>query len=488
VQLHEYTISELNSLILKKEISVLELTKHMLDRIEKLDSKLRCYITVTGDLAMEQAVKVQKMLDEGALASPLAGIPMGIKDNICTEGILTTCGSKMLSNFVPPYNAFVVKKLFDNGAVLLGKLNMDEFAMGSSTESSYFKKTRNPWDPERVPGGSSGGSAAAVAAGEAIYSLGSDTGGSIRQPASFCSCVGLKPTYGLVSRFGLVAYASSLDQIGPLTKTVSDCALVLNAIAGHDPMDLTSSNRVHPDYTKALVNDVKGMKIGLPREFVDDSVEKDVRDAILNAVKVFTDLGAECVEISIPVMEYVVPTYYIIALAEASSNLARYDGIKFGYRASDPKDILDFCKRSRSEGFGTEVKRRILLGTYVLSSGYYDAYYKKALKARAVITREFSKAFEKCDVLVGPVAPTTSYKIGEKINDPIQMYMEDIFTVPVNIAGLPAISIPCGFDSKSLPIGLQIIGKRFDEQTIIRAAYTFEQNTDFHLLNPNLNV
>jgi len=488
VQLHEYTISELNSLLTNKEISVIELTRHMLDRIEKLDSKLGCYISVVEEEALKQAAKVQAMLDEGATSSPLAGIPMGIKDNICTEGILTTCASRMLGNFIPPYNAYVVKKLNDNGAILLGKLNMDEFAMGSSTESSYFKKTRNPWDLERVPGGSSGGSAAAVAAGEAIYALGSDTGGSIRQPASFCGCVGLKPTYGLVSRFGLVAYASSLDQIGPLTKTVTDCALVLNAIAGHDPMDLTSSSRPHPDYTKALINDVKDLKIGLPREFIGDSVEKDVRDAILNAVKVFTDFGAEYVEISLPVMEYVVPTYYIIALAEASSNLARYDGVKFGYRASDPKDLLDFCKRTRSEGFGTEVKRRILLGTYVLSSGYYDAYYKKALKARAIITREFNRAFEKCDLIVGPVAPTTAYKIGEKINDPVQMYMEDIFTVPVNIAGLPAMSIPCGFDSKSLPIGLQLIGKRFDEPTIIRAAYTFEQNTAFHKFRPYLDV
>ncbi|MCM8901426.1 Asp-tRNA(Asn)/Glu-tRNA(Gln) amidotransferase subunit GatA [Caldicoprobacter algeriensis] len=487
MKLHEYTISQLHDLISKREISVPELTRYMLDRIESLDSKLECYITVTEKQAMEQAEKVQKMIDEGTLNSPLAGIPMGIKDNICTRGIPTTCASKMLSNFVPPYDAHVVKKLYDNGAVLLGKLNMDEFAMGSSTESSHFKKTKNPWDTERVPGGSSGGSAAAVAAGEAIYALGSDTGGSIRQPASFCGCVGLKPTYGLVSRFGLVAYASSFDQIGPLTKTVTDCALVLNAIAGHDPMDLTSSRRQHPDYTKALVNDVKGLKIGLPREFIDDSVQKDIRDAVLNAVKVFSDLGAQCEEISIPIMEYVVPTYYIIALAEASSNLARYDGVKFGYRAANPKDMLDFCMRSRSEGFGTEVKRRILLGTYVLSSGYYDAYYKKALKARTIITREFNKAFEKYDIIIGPVSPTTAYRIGEKINDPVQMYMEDIFTVPVNIAGLPAISIPCGFDSKSLPIGLQIIGKRFDETTVIRAAYTFEQNTDFHKAWPSLN-
>lgn len=486
MNLHEYTISQLHELIKKREVSVPELTRYMLDRIEKLDPKLECYITVTEKQAMEQAESVQKMIDEGTLNSPLAGIPMGIKDNICTKGILTTCASRMLSNFVPPYDATVVKKLYSNGAVLLGKLNMDEFAMGSSTESSYFKKTKNPWDTERVPGGSSGGSAAAVAAGEAIYALGSDTGGSIRQPASFCGCVGLKPTYGLVSRFGLVAYASSFDQIGPLTKTVTDCALVLNAIAGHDPMDLTSSRRERSDYTKALVNNVKGMKIGLPREFIDDSVQKEVRDAVLNAVKVFSDLGAECEEISIPIMEYVVPTYYIIALAEASSNLARYDGVKFGYRAANPKDMLDFCMRSRSEGFGTEVKRRILLGTYVLSSGYYDAYYKKALKARTIITREFNKAFEKYDIIIGPVSPTTAYKIGEKINNPVQMYMEDIFTAPVNIAGLPAISIPCGFDHQSLPIGLQIIGKRFDEPTIIKAAYTFEQNTDFHKAKPRM--
>lgn len=487
MKLHEYTISQLHELIKKREISVPELARYMLNRIEKLDSKFECYITVTEKQAMEQAESVQKMIDEGSLNSPLAGIPMGIKDNICTKGILTTCASRMLSNFVPPYDATVVKKLYSNGAILLGKLNMDEFAMGSSTESSYFKKTKNPWDTERVPGGSSGGSAAAVAAGEAIYTLGSDTGGSIRQPASFCGCVGLKPTYGLVSRFGLVAYASSFDQIGPLTKTVTDCALVLNAIAGHDPMDLTSSRRERPDYTKALVNDVKGMKIGLPREFIADSVQREVRDAVLNAVKVFSDLGAECEEISIPIMDYVVPTYYIIALAEASSNLARYDGVKFGYRAANPKDMLDFCVRSRSEGFGTEVKRRILLGTYVLSSGYYDAYYKKALKARTIITREFNKAFEKHDIIIGPVSPTTAYKIGEKINNPVQMYMEDVFTAPVNIAGLPAVSIPCGFDQQSLPIGLQIIGKRFDEPTIIRAAYTFEQNTDFHKAKPRID-
>nr|WP_243426380.1 Asp-tRNA(Asn)/Glu-tRNA(Gln) amidotransferase subunit GatA [Caldicoprobacter guelmensis] len=474
-------------MIRKREVSVPELARYMLNRIEKLDSKFECYITVTEKQAMEQAESVQKMIDEGSLNSPLAGIPMGIKDNICTKGILTTCASRMLSNFVPPYDATVVKRLYSNGAILLGKLNMDEFAMGSSTESSYFKKTKNPWNTERVPGGSSGGSAAAVAAGEAIYTLGSDTGGSIRQPASFCGCVGLKPTYGLVSRFGLVAYASSFDQIGPLTKTVTDCALVLNAIAGHDPMDLTSSRRERPDYTKALVNDVKGMKIGVPREFIADSVQREVRDAVLNAVKVFSNLGAECEEISIPIMDYVVPTYYIIALAEASSNLARYDGVKFGYRAANPKDMLDFCMRSRSEGFGTEVKRRILLGTYALSSGYYDAYYKKALKARTIITREFNKAFEKYDIIIGPVSPTTAYKIGEKINNPVQMYMEDVFTAPVNIAGLPAISIPCGFDQQSLPIGLQIIGKRFDEPTIIRAAYTFEQNTDFHKAKPKID-
>ena len=476
MEFSEFSINYLSKLIDKKEISIPELTNCVLERIKKADSQYGCYINVAQERAIRQSIEMQNKLDgkEGT-HSALFGIPMAIKDNICTKGIPTTCASKMLADFIPPYDAYVVKKLYDNGAVLLGKVNMDEFAMGSSTENSYFKNTLNPCDPERVPGGSSGGAAAAVAADEAVYCLGSDTGGSIRQPASFCGCVGLKPTYGLVSRFGLVAYASSFDQIGPLSKTVTDCAIVLNAIAGHDPMDSTSSNRAVPDYTKALTEDVKGLKIGIPKEFMDDIVDQDIKDAILKAVKTFEDEGAICMEISIPVMQYVVPAYYIIALAEASSNLARYDGIKYGYRTLDCKNLSEMYKRTRSEGFGLEVKRRILMGTYVLSSGYYEAYYKKALKARNLIAKEFNKAFEKCDLMIGPVAPSTAYKIGEKINDPLKMYMEDIFTVPANIVGSPAISIPCGIDRNSMPIGLQLLGKRFDELTILKAAFTFEQ-------------
>lgn len=490
VELYQYTIHELSRMIKLKEIGVYELTKYFLNRIKEKDSKIGAYITITEEEALKRAEEVQKGIDRGEFNSLLAGIPMALKDNICTMGIPTTCASRMLSNFVPPYNATVVEKLYQNGAVLLGKLNMDEFAMGSSTESSYFKITKNPVDPERVPGGSSGGSAAAVAAGEAVYALGSDTGGSIRQPASYCGVVGLKPTYGAVSRFGLVAYASSFDQIGPITKDVLDCAIVFNAIAGKDEFDATSSDFKHPDYAEELNNlynrycceneciksgILKGIKIGIPREFIDDGVDEDVRKAILKAAKIFESLGAECEEFSLPIMEYVIPTYYIIAFAEASSNLARYDGIKFGYRAEKFEDLMDFYKTTRSEGFGIEVKRRILLGTYVLSSGYYDAYYKKALKARTLISRDFNKAFEKYNVIMGPVTPDTAFKIGEKTDDPIKMYMGDIFTVPVNIVGLPAISIPCGKDRNNLPIGLQLIGKHFDEKTILKAAFLFEK-------------
>ncbi|NMB97894.1 MAG: Asp-tRNA(Asn)/Glu-tRNA(Gln) amidotransferase subunit GatA, partial [Clostridiaceae bacterium] len=485
MELHQYTIHELCNLIRQRKVGVYELTKYYLNRIKQKDCEIGAYINVTGEDALKRAEEVQKGIDSKEFISPLAGIPMALKDNICTEGIPTTCASKMLSDFIPPYNATVVDKLYQSGAILLGKLNMDEFAMGSSTESSYFKKTRNPADTKRVPGGSSGGAAAAVAAGEAVYTLGSDTGGSIRQPASFCGVVGLKPTYGTVSRFGLIAYASSFDQIGPITKDVMDCAIVFNAIAGKDKMDATSSDFDLPDYVEELNNiygngccnneyvynekskitgkegssiknnrsDIlKGMKIGIPREFVDDGVDEDIRKAILEAVKVFLSLGAECEEFSLPIMEYVIPTYYIIAFAEASSNLARYDGIKFGHRAEKFEDLLDFYKTTRSEGFGVEVKRRILLGTYVLSSGYYDAYYKKAIKARTLITRDFNKAFEKYDIIMGPVTPDTAFKIGEKTDDPIKMYMGDIFTVPINIVGLPAISIPCGTDKNNLPI------------------------------------
>lgn len=480
MELYELTAHELGDLLKNKKVSAVELTKSFLDRIEKQDSKLGCYITVLRDEALKSAQEAQAKIDRGETTSPLTGIPMAMKDNLCTEGITTTCGSKMLHNFVPPYDATVVKKLKEADTVLLGKLNMDEFAMGGSTENSYFKQTKNPWDIERVPGGSSGGSAAAVAAGEAVFTLGSDTGGSIRQPAAFCGTVGIKPTYGAVSRFGLVAFASSLDQIGPLTRDVTDCALVLNAITGHDSMDSTSAKVEYPDYTKALVNNVKGMKIGIPKEYIGEGINPEVKKIILDAVETYRKLGAECEEFSLPITEYAIPAYYLIACAEASSNLARYDGVKYGYRAEKFTDLLDLYKQSRSEGFGAEVKRRIMLGTYALSSGYYDAYYKKALQVRTLIKRGFDEAFSKYDLVIGPTAPTTAFKIGEKTDDPLEMYLVDIYTVSVNIAGLPGLVVPCGMDSKNLPVGLQLIGKTFGESTLLQAAYTFEQNTDHH--------
>ncbi|HOP99299.1 MAG TPA: Asp-tRNA(Asn)/Glu-tRNA(Gln) amidotransferase subunit GatA [Acetivibrio clariflavus] len=480
MELYELTVHELSDLIKEKKVSAVEITKSYLDRIEKIDSKVGSYLSVLGEDAVKKAMEVQEKIDKGEAKSPLSGIPVAIKDNICTEGIKTTCASKMLHNFVPPYNATIVKKLLDDNVVIIGKLNMDEFAMGGSTENSYFKPTKNPWDLERVPGGSSGGSATAVAANLTAFSLGSDTGGSIRQPASFCGVVGMKPTYGAVSRFGLVAFASSLDQIGPLTKDVTDCAIVLNCITGHDPMDSTSANVEYPDYTKALVNDVKGLRIGIPKEYMGEGINPEVRDAVLNAVEVLKKLGAQCEEFSLPLTEYAIPAYYLISSAEASSNLARYDGIKYGYRAEKYTDLLDLYKQTRSEGFGTEVKRRIMLGTYALSSGYYDAYYKKALQVRTLIKKGFDEAFEKYDIILGPTAPTTAYKLGEKVNNPLEMYLGDIYTVSVNIAGLPGLVVPCGFDSKGLPIGLQLIGKPFDESTLIQVGYTFEQNTDFN--------
>jgi len=486
VELYELSAHELHELIRNKKVSVKEVTEAILNRINTVEPVIDSYITITGEQALKKAEEVQKKLDDGGQVPLLAGIPMALKDNLCTEGIKTTCASKMLENFIPPYSATAVKKLEEEDTILLGKLNMDEFAMGSTTENSRFKKTKNPWDVERVPGGSSGGSAAAVAAGEAVFALGSDTGGSIRQPASFCGVVGLKPTYGAVSRFGLVAFASSLDQIGPVTKDVTDCAIVLNAIVGRDPMDSTSAPVDHPDYTRALVNDVKNMKVGIPEEYIGEGINAEVRDSVLNAAKRFEDLGAKCETFSLPITEYAIPAYYLISSAEASSNLARYDGIKYGYRAEKFDDLLDLYKQSRSEGFGTEVKRRIMLGTYALSSGYYDAYYKKALQIRTLIRQGFEDAFEKYDFIIGPTTPTTAYKIGEKINDPLEMYMGDIFTVSVNIAGLPAISIPCGFDSNGLPIGLQLIGKSFDESTLLRAAYTFEQNNGCFRSRPAL--
>ncbi len=486
MELYKLTAHELGDMLKARQVSCVEITKAFLARIEKLDPVIGGYITVCNAEAIERAGEIQKKLDDGEVISPLAGIPVAIKDNMCTEGVLTTCASKMLYNFIPPYNATVAKKLYDQDTVLLGKLNMDEFAMGGSTENSYFKQTRNPWDTEKVPGGSSGGSAASVAADETVFSLGSDTGGSIRQPASFCGVVGLKPTYGAVSRFGLVAFASSLDQIGPLTKDVTDCALVLNAIAGYDPMDSTSADVEYPDYTKALVNNVKGMKIGIPKEYITQGINGDVKKSVLAAVEVLRSLGAECEEFSLPVTEYAIPAYYLISSAEASSNLARYDGIKYGYRAEKFTDLLDLYKQTRSEAFGAEVKRRIMLGTYALSSGYYDAYYKKALQVRALIKKGFDEAFEKYDVVLGPTAPTTAYKIGEKVDDPLEMYLGDIYTVSANIAGLPGLVAPRGLDSSNLPIGLQLIGKAFDESTLLRVGYTFEQNTGFHKKKPSI--
>lgn len=480
MELFELTAHELSYLLSSKKTSAVEITESVLGRISEVEDKIGSYITICRDEALKRAVEVQKRIENGEAKSPLAGIPMALKDNICTEAIKTTCASKMLSEFIPPYNSFVAQKLNNSDTILLGKLNMDEFSMGGSTESSFFHKTKNPWDFERVPGGSSGGAAASVAAHETIFALGSDTGGSIRQPASFCGVVGMKPTYGTVSRYGLVAFASSLDQIGPLAKDVTDCALIMNAIMGHDDMDSTSLRAFYDDCTKGLINDVKGLRIGIPKEYLSDGINDEVRRAILDAIDVFKSLGAECEEFSLPLNEYAIPAYYIISSAEASSNLARYDGIKYGYRAPKYTDLLDMYNKTRSEGFGTEVKRRIMLGTYALSSGYYEEYYMKALKVRTLIINDFQKAFEKYDIILGPTAPTTAFMFGEKENNPLDMYLGDVYTVAVNVAGLPALTVPCGFDSKNLPIGMQLIGKALDEKLLLRAGYTFEQNTVFH--------
>jgi aspartyl-tRNA(Asn)/glutamyl-tRNA(Gln) amidotransferase subunit A len=484
VKLFEFNISQLSELIDKKEISILELTKGLLKRIRDTEEELGCYISITEEEAIKKAEETQKKLDKGDKRSPLTGIPMAVKDNICTKNILTTCGSKMLNNFIPPYNATVMEKLYKNGAILLGKLNMDEFAMGSTTESSYFKYTKNPWNTKRVPGGSSGGSAAAVASGEAIYTLGSDTGGSVRQPASFCGVVGIKPTYGLVSRYGLIAFASSCDQIGPIAKNVTDCALVLNAILGHDPMDPTSLDLKHPDYSKALKNDIKGLKIGVPKEFIEADLSKDVKDALFKSIDILKSLGAEWEECSIPILEYTSQVYRIISSAEASSNLGRYDGIKFGYRPKDYEDLEDLYKKSRGEAFGPEVKKRILIGTYVLGANQYNKYYKKALQVRQIVKDEFNRAFEKYDIIIGPTSPKTAYKFNEISNTDNLKGKEDIFTAPANLAGFPAISLPCCMDKDNLPIGIQFMGKHFNESTLIRAAYTFEQSVGFQINKP----
>ena len=470
---------ELHDLLVKKEISATELTQDVLARMDAVEGKVKAFLTITKEQALEQAKAVDEKIAAGENISFLAGIPGAAKDNICTKGVRTTCASKILENFVPPYDASVVTKLQKESPVLVGKANLDEFAMGGSTENSGFHPTHNPWNTECVPGGSSGGSAAAVASGSAIFALGSDTGGSIRQPASFCGVVGMKPTYGRVSRYGLVAYASSLDQIGPITRDVTDCANVLNVIAGHDDMDSTSSFAEVPDYTKSLVQDVKGLKIGLPKEYFVDGMDPDVEKAVRNAIEQLKSLGAEIVEVSLPHTKYAISTYYLIAPAEAATNLERYDGISYGERI-DGADVVELMTNTRSKLFGEEVKRRIMIGNYALSAGYYDAYYLKALKVRTLIQKDYTDAFEKVDVIAAPTAPTPAYKIGEMISDPLKMYLQDICTVPLNLAGLPGISVPCGYSQKHMPIGLQLIGKPLDEATLIRTAYTYEQSQSFH--------
>lgn len=473
--MYTLTAHEIRDKIKNKELSSKEITKAFLDRIDAVENKVESYITVLPEEAMAAAEAVDKKIAAGESVGALAGVPMALKDNLCTKDILTTCASKMLYNFRPPYDSTVAAKLKAADTVLLGKVNMDEFAMGSSTETSYYKKTKNPYDITKVPGGSSGGSAACVSADEAAFALGSDTGGSIRQPASLCGCVGMKPTYGTVSRFGLVAFASSLDQIGPLAKDVRDCAMVYDQIVGYDPMDSTSVNREYASFEAALTGDVSGLKIGVPAEYMGEGISEPVQKAVMAALESFKALGAEYQEMHLPLNEYALPAYYMISSAEASSNLARFDGVKYGFRAEKFDGLIDLYAQTRSEGFGAEVKRRIMIGTYALSSGYYDAYYKKAQQVRTMIMQDFDKAFETYDVLITPTTPTTAFGIGEKTSDPLQMYMADICTVSVNIGGLPAVVLPCGYDANGLPIGLQIIGKPFGEAQILNAAYALEK-------------
>ena len=473
MELYELTVHELLEKLDNNEIALEDITKSYIDRINDKEKDVQAFVTLTTEESLE---KVQSIKEKN---TKFVGIPIGIKDNMCTKGIKTTCGSKMLENFVAPYNATVIERLNEEGLVSLGKLNMDEFAMGSSTEHSAIKITKNPWDLNKVPGGSSGGSAAAVAANMVPWALGSDTGGSIRQPASLCGVVGLKPTYGLVSRYGLVAYASSLDQIGPITKDVEDTAILLNLIAGYDEKDSTSANVEKKDYTKSLIKDVKGLKIGVPKEYFGEGINEEVKTKVQDAIKKYEEMGAIVEECSLDMVDKALAVYYIIADAEASSNLGRFDGIRYGYRTKNFESLNDIYVNSRSEGFGEEVKRRIILGTYVLSSGYYDAYYKKAQKIRTLIKEEFNKLFKEYDVLLTPTSPVVAFDIGSKSNNPLEMYLADICTVIVNIAGLPGISIPCGVDKEGMPIGMQLIGKHFDEETIIRAAYTYEQETKF---------
>lgn len=486
MELYSLTISEIRDLLDRKESSVKDLIKSIYGRIGAVENRVKAFVTTTEEKALKTADEVQEKINKEAKNKKfLIGVPLAIKDNICTKGILTTCSSKILSDFIPPYESTVTSRLSEQGYILIGKTNMDEFAMGSSTENSSFHVTRNPWDLERIPGGSSGGSAAAVASDECIAALGSDTGGSIRQPAAFCGVVGLKPTYGRVSRYGLVAFASSLDQIGTLTKNVRDTAILMNVISGHDPLDSTSAPLSIPDFTAILGQDIKGTRLGVPREYFIEGMEKEVDALVKQAIKKLEVLGAIPVEISLPHTGYAIATYYILATSEASSNLARYDGVKYGFRARG-KDLMDMYMNTRAQGFGAEIKRRIMLGTYALSSGYYEAYYKKAQQVRTLIKQDFEKAFQEVDIIVTPTSPTAAFKVGEKAADPLQMYLSDIFTISVNLAGVPGISIPCGFTSKNLPVGLQLIGRHFDEEDILKVAYAYEQSTEWHTRRPNL--
>ncbi len=479
MELFELTIHELHEKLKRKEVSSVEAARAVLARIEAVEPQVHAFITVTAKEALQDAAAADKRIAAGDV-DLLTGIPIALKDIFLTRGVRTTCASRILENFIPPYDGTCVAKLRERGMVLVGKLNQDEFAMGSSTESSHFGVTRNPWHTDYIPGGSSGGSAAAIAAQQATATLGTDTGGSIRQPASHCGCVGLKPTYGRVSRYGVIAYASSLDQVGPVTRDVTDCAILLEAVAGYDPKDSTSVNLPVPDYVRGLANGVKGLKIGLPKEYFIAGLDPEVKKAVEAAIATYRSLGAEFVEISLPHTDYAVATYYLIATAEASSNLARYDGVRYGHRSAEAKGLVEMYAKTRAEGFGMEVKRRIMLGTYALSSGYYDAYYIKAQKVRTLIMHDFLKAFEQVDLLLTPVAPTPAFKIGEKTSDPLQMYLSDIFTIPVNLAGTCGISVPAGISQQGLPIGMQLIGKPFGEETILRAAYAFEQATEWH--------
>jgi aspartyl-tRNA(Asn)/glutamyl-tRNA(Gln) amidotransferase subunit A len=485
MSLFDTKMTELHHQLHKKEISVTDLVDESFKKIHDVDGKVQAFLTLNEEQARETARRLDAKIGSDESKGLLFGMPIGIKDNIVTKGLRTTSGSKMLENFDPIYNASVVERLTTAETVTIGKLNMDEFAMGSSTENSGYQKTRNPWNLETVPGGSSGGSAAAVAAGEVLFSLGSDTGGSIRQPAAYCGVVGMKPTYGRISRFGLIAFASSLDQIGPITRTVEDNAYLLEAIAGVDPMDSTSANVEVPNFVQSLTGDIKGLKIGVPKEYLGEGVQEEVKQSVLDALKKLESLGAVWEEVSLPHSKYALATYYLLSSSEASANLARFDGVRYGYRTPDAQNLIELYKKTRAEGFGDEVKRRIMLGTFALSSGYYDAYYKKAQKVRTLIKKDFEDVFENYDVIVGPTTPTPAFKIGEKTNDPMTMYANDILTIPVNLAGVPAISVPCGF-SNGLPLGLQIIGKHFDESTIYRVAHAFEQNTDYHHQKPAL--